>query len=49
LRNSFDFLKANQFAGAAALWVSENKEIYLEGRESYETFYDRLKIEKLEV
>jgi len=48
-REGFDFLEANHYAGAAALWVSENKEIYLEDRESYEKFYDRLKIEKLEV
>ena len=48
-RNGFDFLEANHYAGAAALWVSENQEIYLEDRESYQAFYDRLKIEKVEV
>jgi len=48
-RNGFDFIKANHYGGAAALWVSENKEIYLENRKSYEDLLDRLTIKKLEV
>ncbi len=48
-KNSFDFLEANLHAGAAALWISENREIYLESRDDYRHCLERLKIEKLEV
>lgn len=48
-KKEFDFLKANHYGGAAALWVSENREIYLEDRESFSKCLERLKIEKLEV
>ncbi|ADQ13883.1 PfkB domain protein [Halanaerobium hydrogeniformans] len=48
-KNGFDFLEANLHAGAAALWISENREIYLESRDDYRHCLDRLKLEKLEV
>lgn len=48
-KNSFDFLEANLHAGAAALWISENREIYLDSRDDYRHCLGRLKIEKLEV
>lgn len=47
--NEFDFLEANLRAGAAALWVAENKEIYLTGRDNFDCCLDRLEIKKLEV
>jgi 1-phosphofructokinase len=45
----FDFLEANRHGGAAALWIAENKEIYLQNREDYNSYLDRLEINKLEV
>ncbi|TDO95090.1 1-phosphofructokinase [Halanaerobium saccharolyticum] len=45
----FDFLEANLRGGAAALWIAENKEIYLQNREDYNSYLDRLEINKLEV
>ena len=47
--DNFDFLEANRRAGAAALWIAENKEVYLEDRADYNCCLDRLKIKKLEV
>lgn len=47
--DNFDFLEANKRAGAAALWVAENKEVYLKDRKSYNACLDRLEIKKLEV
>jgi 1-phosphofructokinase len=47
--DNFDFLEANLRGGAAALWVAENKEIYLENRKDYNSYLDRLSINKLEV
>ena len=45
----FDFLEANRRGGAAALWIAENKEVYLNEREDYSSCLDRLEINKLEV
>lgn len=47
--DNFDFIEANLRGGAAALWVAENKEIYLKDRQSYNCCLDRLEINKLEV
>lgn len=47
--DKFDFLEANLRGGAAALWISENKGIYLEDRKNYDCCLDRLEINKLEV
>jgi len=45
----FDFLEANLRGAAAALWIAENKEVYLNAREDYNSCLDRLEINKLEV
>lgn len=48
--DDFDFLEANRRGGAAALWVAENEDIYLNSREEYiDCCLDRLEINKLEV
>lgn len=48
--DDFDFIEANRRGGAAALWVAENKEIYLNSRKEYiDCCMDRLEINKLEV
>jgi len=47
--DDFDFLEANLRGGAAALWIAENEEIYLEDRNDYNSCLDRLEINKLEV
>lgn len=47
--DDFDFLEANRRGGAAALWIAENKEIYLDDRKDYNEHLDRLEINKLEV
>lgn len=45
----FDFLEANLRGGAAALWIAENDEIYLEDRSIYLDYRDRMEVKKLEV
>lgn len=47
--DEFDFIKANKIGGAAALWIAENKEVYLNKREEYKGCLDRLEVKKLEV
>ncbi len=47
--DEFDFIEANLQAGAAALWIAENKEVYLNDRNDYNNFLDRLEVKKLEV
>lgn len=48
-QHDFDFFEANLRGAAAALWVAENKKIYLSARENFNCCLDRLKIKKLEV
>lgn len=48
-QNGFDFLEANRHGGAAALWVAENKEIFLQNADDFRCCLDRLHIEELEV
>lgn len=47
--DDFDFIEANRQGGAAALWIAENKEIYLNDRTEYNCCLDRLEVNKLEV
>jgi 1-phosphofructokinase len=47
--DDFDFIEANLRGGSAALWITENKEVYLTNREEYNCCLDRLEINKLEV
>lgn len=47
--DDFDFLEANKKAAAAALWIAEKEEIYLNEQKDFHSFLDRIEIKKLEV
>ncbi len=47
--NGFDFLEANRYAGAAALVIAEEKNIFINSRDQIDDNLDRLIIEELEV
>ena len=47
--DKFDFIEANLRGGAAALWIAENRAVYLKERKDYNDCLDRLEVTKLEV
>ncbi|GAB6098798.1 1-phosphofructokinase family hexose kinase [Halanaerocella petrolearia] len=49
IKNNFDFIKANKYAGAAALDIAEKKDVFLKTRDEIENHLDQIKVERLEV
>lgn len=45
----FDFIEANLRGGAAALWIAENEDIYLNQEKNFLSYLDRIEVIKLEV
>ncbi|MFO7819168.1 MAG: carbohydrate kinase, partial [Halanaerobacter sp.] len=47
LNNDFDFIEANRYAGAAALVIAEERDIFIQDREEIKDILPKLKVERV--